>query len=174
MEFLTEYSKHTLFCLAASVECQQHALALKHPPRINNTSGAERTSRSTRARLFPLSPPITNSHPASQAADKARRPPDHEYSDKVLIASTVTHPVSFEAGVDAAAASLIRSAQGRVSSAPRRRSWDARRRRQGHPSIFHPSRLIRGRRRRGGGNNVGRSLPPTPQTVHCPIPPCNL
>lgn len=39
MELLTEYSKHTLFCLAASVECQQHALALKDPPRINNTSG---------------------------------------------------------------------------------------------------------------------------------------
>lgn len=61
-ELLTEYSKHTLFCLTAGVECQRDVFALKHPPRINNKSGAEWwrherwTSRSNAAQLFPVSP----------------------------------------------------------------------------------------------------------------------
>lgn len=79
VELLTECSKHTLFCYTASDECQRDVFALKHPPQVNNTSGAEwrrrqrRTPWSNTARLFPVSTPITNSHPASEAADKAWR-----------------------------------------------------------------------------------------------------
>lgn len=39
VELLTEYSKHTLFCLTARVECQR--ACTQTPPRINDTSRAE-------------------------------------------------------------------------------------------------------------------------------------